>query len=351
VVVSSPSSGLSTTSSVVTLTIRSSVDNVVWRGYGLKWDVSSLNWQNATTFADPANFQQGDNVLLDDTAVGGRSLYLIGRIMPGSVTVSNINYTINGPGYLSWNMGLNLAGSAVLTLTTSNDYTGNTVIDGGSTLTLTGTGWIGNSSSILLGTNSTLNVSGRSDGTLTLNPTQTLKGNGTFNVTGSLVNNGTLEFNAHKASGVVTNDQLQGMTSIIYGGALKLDLSGEPLTAGDSLKLFNSAAYSGSFASIAPATPGTGLVWNTSALTTSGTLSVVSAINTNPTNITFAVTSGNLTLSWPTDHIGWTLQAQTNPIGGGISNNWVNVVGSQTNNQIVAPVNPTNNVFFRLIYP
>ena len=64
-----------------------------------------------------------------------------------------------------------------------------------------------------------------------------------------------------------------------------------------------------------------------------------------------SVVSGNaLLLSWPTNYIGWTLQAQTNAPGGGISTNWNIVSGSTTTNQISVPLdNTTGTVFFRLI--
>jgi hypothetical protein len=127
-------------------------------------------------------------------------------------------------------------------------------------------------------------------------------------------------------------------------------LSGDPLVAGDSFKLFNAGSYGGSFASIVPASPGAGLVWNTSSLATSGTLSVVSSVtvNTTPTNINFGISNGNLTLAWPADHTGWRLQAQTN----GLGTNWFDVLGATATNEIVVPVNGTNgSVFFRMIYP
>jgi prepilin-type processing-associated H-X9-DG protein len=74
-------------------------------------------------------------------------------------------------------------------------------------------------------------------------------------------------------------------------------------------------------------------------------------VNPNPTNIVFSASGPNLNLSWPLDHTGWTLQSQTNSLSVGISTNWVNVSNSQNTNQVVIPVNPTNNsVFYRLIY-
>jgi len=59
-----------------------------------------------------------------------------------------------------------------------------------------------------------------------------------------------------------------------------------------------------------------------------------------------------LTLSWPADHIGWRLQAQTNSTSAGLLNNWADVPGSTTTNQIIMPVDPANGaVFYRMVYP
>ena len=82
-----------------------------------------------------------------------------------------------------------------------------------------------------------------------------------------------------------------------------------------------------------------------------GTLQV-NPVNTTPTNIVATVNGNQLTLSWPADHTGWRLQAQTNPIGVGINSNWVDVAGSSSVNTIPITINNTNgSVFFRMIYP
>jgi hypothetical protein len=74
--------------------------------------------------------------------------------------------------------------------------------------------------------------------------------------------------------------------------------------------------------------------------------------NLSPTNIVFSVANNLIQLSWPSDHTGWTLQAQTNSVRVGLSNNWVNVVGSTTTNRLAVPLNPANGtVFYRLVYP
>jgi hypothetical protein len=80
-------------------------------------------------------------------------------------------------------------------------------------------------------------------------------------------------------------------------------------------------------------------------------LSVGSAINTTPTNIVVTITNNNLYLSWPIDHTGFTLQAQTNSETVGLGTNWVDVAGSTLTNQVEIPISPTNGaVFYRLLY-
>ncbi len=66
----------------------------------------------------------------------------------------------------------------------------------------------------------------------------------------------------------------------------------------------------------------------------------------------FSINASQLTLNWPADHLGWSLQLQTNSAGQGLGTHWITLSGSATNNQAGFPVNATNgNVFFRLIYP
>lgn len=81
------------------------------------------------------------------------------------------------------------------------------------------------------------------------------------------------------------------------------------------------------------------------------TLTVGSGVNTTPTNIATSVSGNQLTLTWPADHTGWTLQSQTNSINTGLSTTWYNVPGSTTINQMTFTINPANpTVFYRLKY-
>jgi hypothetical protein len=63
------------------------------------------------------------------------------------------------------------------------------------------------------------------------------------------------------------------------------------------------------------------------------------------------VTNGTLYLTWPAADTGLQLQAQTNTVGKGIGNNWVNYNPSTGLHQVAIPVNLTNGtVFYRLTY-
>jgi fibronectin-binding autotransporter adhesin len=86
--------------------------------------------------------------------------------------------------------------------------------------------------------------------------------------------------------------------------------------------------------------------------TTTGAVGAVTVTsNPNPTTIGFSVNNNALTLSWPLDHTGWTLQAQTNSVSAGIGTNWVPVSGSTTTNQITVTIDPANGcVFYELLY-
>ena len=54
-------------------------------------------------------------------------------------------------------------------------------------------------------------------------------------------------------------------------------MTGNPLAAGDAIPIFNSTGtYGGSFTSVTPSTPGTGLSWDTSTIGSDGTLRVIS---------------------------------------------------------------------------
>jgi pectate lyase len=267
--------------------------------------------------------------------------------------------------------GLTKTGSGTLTLNGINNYNGHTLISEG-TLALGAVGAMPNSPQIILSNNATLDVSSRSDGSLTLLNGKSLIGNGTirgsvivasgstiapgfsigtFNITNALTfqsgSTNVMELNAT----LHTNDLITGLSSVSYGGRLIVTNLNGTLTAGDSFKLFHAESYSGAFTSITlPPLPGN-LIW-TNKLAVNGTLAVISPVNTTPANLTFAIVGNSLQLIWPADRIGWRLEAQTNNLTAGLNTNWFNIAGASATNQMFLPIDPANgSVFLRLVYP
>lgn len=74
--------------------------------------------------------------------------------------------------------------------------------------------------------------------------------------------------------------------------------------------------------------------------------------STAPVGISMSASGGAFNLSWPMDHTGWRLQAQTNSATSGLGTNWFDVAGSSQTNNVDLPVDATKgSVFYRLIYP
>jgi hypothetical protein len=173
-----------------------------------------------------------------------------------------------------------------------------------------GNGSIGGSSNLVINAGTTLDVSGRADGKLTLLNGQTLKGNGTLNgsltaspgatvapgtslglltVSSAATLQGTTFMELNKTLG--TNDVLQANGALTYGGALSLTNLSGALTNGDKFKLFAAGSYSNAFTGIVPAMPGSGLAWDASGLITNGTLRIVAAAQPKIASVTLAGTN------------------------------------------------------------
>jgi hypothetical protein len=73
-------------------------------------------------------------------------------------------------------------------------------------------------------------------------------------------------------------------------------------------------------------------------------------VSTIPPHIVQVFSGQQFQLNWPSDHLGWRLQAQTNSLGAGLGTNWTTVYGSNSTNQMTVPIN-NNSVFYRLVFP
>jgi hypothetical protein len=311
-----------------------------------------LRMHGSTDAASSVRFLSSTAV--NDLSVGGDVVIEGGFVTCSGNSTPNtiLNLKIGGnlviePGATldSRNSGANSANNFIFTNASGTQY-----ITNGGSIGHSGSGggtpnnWIiSNAVSVVLGSGGlflgTANNATRDsvivDGALSLLNNQiTGPGNLVIDPSGTLVANG--------------NSQITfGLASIQYGGTLNLGTL-PALNAGDSFKVFDALAYTGAFNAIVPATPGPGLVWDTSQLTVSGTLIAAlpgSGPDTTPTNLVASVSGNTLTLSWPPNHIGWFLEVQTNSL----SSTWTVVPGSSTTNQVDVPIDThLTDVFYRL---
>ncbi len=206
-------------------------------------------------------------------------------------------------GVISGTGNLTKRGAGILTLTKAHTFSGAATIETG-TLALTNTGTLANSSNLVVYSGALLDVSGSVNllvsGWMTLAAGKIISGNGsvkgnftvgagarlspgtnsigtlTFSNVLTLASTSTNFFEISKSP--LTNDAVKIFGALTNGGTLIVSqLGATPLVNGDTFKLFNAASYSGSFAKlILPALPA-GLGWNTNAINTNGTLSVIIA--------------------------------------------------------------------------
>lgn len=266
----------------------------------------------------------------------------------------NFTAAISGGGNLRVGVGAGNVGTIVLT--GNNTYTGTTTVSAGHLLvngangnspvtvasgaTLAGTGSLGGTVNVLSGGSLTAGIPARGAltaaiGTLTAGNT-TVGGTVTMKINREVVPN---------------SDKLTAPSVVINAGATLTvnNLGSTNLGSGDTFTLF-STPITGGFTTInLPQLPNANLAW-TNRLAVNGTIAVISTgVNPDPTSIVATVVGGNLTLSWPLDHTGWTLQVQTNSLATGLSNNWVDVPGSAATNSVTVPMVPANGaVFYRL---
>ena len=298
----------------------------------------------------------GDAAKTTEWRIGGKntSTNFDGTIRDGASVITSVTKT----------------GTGTWTLTGQNTYTGATVVSNGVLAISTGINGDSslNSTNITVISGAVLDVSGRSDHTLFVNSSQTLKGGGT--VRGSVdatgggnvepgLGIGTLTVTNVISLGGITTMELNGHLSdsivahqINYNGALVVTNIGGKLTAGDTFQLF-SGPIAGTFASVVlPTNDASGATYTfEDDIQTLGSFKVLTAtggVASNPTNIITSVSGTNLTLTWPVDHTGWLLQAQTNSLIG----TWFTIPGASGTNQFVVPIDPANrSVFFRLLLP
>jgi len=300
-----------------------------------------------------------------DQTVGGltKSGANTSTILNSSLTATN-TLTINQsttttyPGAIAGGTALNLAKTGAGQFTLTGDLTGFgglITVSNGTLLVNSSGGTAGGAVNVAGGT---LGGNGYISGSVAVYPSGTLAPGS--NSLETLTIGGDLTFSSSSTStfqvngDTSANSQVSVNGNVTYAGGLNLITNGT-FTLGQTFTLFtggNTASTPSNFSSVA-GSPGTGLAWSF----TNGVLSVVtgSSYANYPTNITATVADNQLTLTWPTTHLGWILQSQTNALSVGLmtpTNAWFDVIGSDSSNTNVITINPANpTVFYRLRMP
>jgi len=115
-------------------------DTLIWVSDAVgNWDINNAGnkiWKLAAA-TTPAEYQenavQGDTVRFDDTATNTTTVTVTVPVSPFNVTVDNTvtNYSFIGDGKISGTCSLTKNGTAELTITNANDFTGGTALNAG----------------------------------------------------------------------------------------------------------------------------------------------------------------------------------------------------------------------------
>lgn len=332
----------------------------------------------------------GDNIVdgpITLTSGGGSSEFVsdAGTLtLNGDVTANSTGRDLilsgGAPGFLNGaitNNGANIPrlvkrGTNTWTLTGQSTFTGPTTVREG-TLLLTSAASLANSTGFDTWSNGVLNIVAVP--AFTVAPNSVIRGEGL--IQGSVTVDGEIRAgsgsdgveisklsfaNGLALRGVTTlqidrtnapvADLLAVAGNLSLGGTLIVTNLGEPLQMGDTFNLFDAAAISGSFTNyILPALdPSMG--WDLSKLAVDGTITVGAPTSTVPVPLVYQVSASGIEFTWPVDHKGWRLEAQTNSLTTGLTNNWSTVPGSKDTNRVILGIDQASgSVFYRLVYP
>jgi fibronectin-binding autotransporter adhesin len=255
-----------------------STADLVWRGDGVSnvWDVSATtNWavNGVWTNTIPAVFNSGQSVLVDLSGSNNVPVSLVGALTAGTVTVyAPKDYVFAGSGSLAGTTTVVKTGTGTLTINTTNNYTGATVVSDGALLvngtlgqspvtvrgSLWSLGWLGGNGSLgggvtaewggsLVpgnGTNAagTLSISNGLTETggvinrfdLTDDPSGLVKTNDRTNVTGQFSLSGTNTVQIGRLNSFLSlgTYSLVSYSGSLSGGLSNLTLGGSPSSAG-----------------------------------------------------------------------------------------------------------------------
>jgi fibronectin-binding autotransporter adhesin len=183
-----------------------------------------------------------------------------------------------------------------------------------------------------------------------------LLGTGTLTFNNSVTNAAKCLMEIGRTGATIAKDQIVANSNFVFTGSIAVtNIGADALAAGDSFKLFTLKDYT-VLTGVVPTLPTltNGLAW-TNSLAVNGTIAVYATVSTTPFKVSASLTGMDLTLRWPSDHIGWRLLVQTNHLTQGLSTNmadWGVYPNSSNVDQVVIPIAPTAPPdFYRMVYP
>ena len=355
---SGPAIYVTNTKSEVTLRNVAITNNsgILLKAAADQWGTSGKNGGTAILTANGENLEGG---MISDSVSSITATLQENTTLTGYINSANL--TIDATS--AWMVSSN---SVLTSLTTAGTITGAGMVTA-NTVTLQG----GTIDAVLAGTGS---VTKSTTGKAVLSGAQTYTGQttvsgGTLEVQGSLAS-----AEVSVASGAVLGGAgtLAGNLTVESGGSLILSATGNlevsgKVTFGSNLTVVpaSSSLADGTYRLLAYGGGLSGLpvfiyaaagdskqtaVFSTNA---SGVITVtLSGGSAASAQLGFTWSGDQLVCNWPSNCLGWTLQAQTNSTGSGLGTHWVTIPDSALTNVMSLPIDTSvGSVFYRLIAP
>ena len=220
------------TNSTAALTVRVP-NNLEWGANGNDgdWNVTSLDWLNISN-NNQTNFNQGDQVLFNDTASVPTSVTLSGTVYPSLITVnSSVNNFSLSSGTISGSGGLLKEGTSTLTIASAGNFTGPVIIGNGAVVA--GNSVFDSASSITISNGATMDF----DGSPMTSTNQIYVAGAGVNGEGALYNSGNALYDGSGQQ--VVDITLTGNTT--FGGSSRWDLDVGSVLAGNYTLTINTS--------------------------------------------------------------------------------------------------------------
>lgn len=251
------------------------------------------------------------------------------------------------------NLNLIKTGAGTQILSGTNTYQGTTTVRGGA---LVVNGSLSGTNSVTVLSGATLGGRGIMNGSVVVQSGGTLAAAMGINEVGTLTITNTLALGSGSRTimrlnpSAGTNDRIQGLGTLTYGGSLSVITLSGVLLDGQVYPLFSAAHYSGSYEGLSLPALTAGLAWDFSGLATNGTIAVKAYTGVNPPvdvpgNVhALQVGTSQVALNWSSvsNAISYVVSRDGIPLVVIVGTNWLDTGLSMgmTYGYTVAAVNP-----------